>query len=36
MNRWIPCSERLPEKGKYVLTTIVGTDFIMIEEKELR
>lgn len=26
--RWIPCSERLPEKHQMVITTIVGTDVI--------
>ena len=26
--RWIPCSERLPEKHQMVLTTIIGTDVI--------
>lgn len=26
--RWIPCSERLPEKHQMVITTIVGSDVI--------
>ena len=28
VERWIPCSERLPEKHQMVITTIVGTDVI--------
>lgn len=28
VERWIPCSERLPEKNQMVITTIVGTDVI--------
>ena len=26
LNRWIPCSERLPEKHRMVITTIKGVD----------
>lgn len=28
VGRWIPCSERLPEKHQMVITTIIGTDVI--------
>lgn len=32
--RWISCSERLPEDGKLVLTTIRGIDFIHLRDDE--
>lgn len=32
--RWIPCSERLPEDGELVLTTIRGIDFIHLRDDE--
>lgn len=32
--RWIPCSERLPEEGQMVLTTIKGTDLIRVMDGE--
>lgn len=31
---WILCSERLPEKCELVLTTIRGTDLIVLEDGE--
>lgn len=30
--QWIPCSERLPEEGRFVLTTIIGTDIVYQDE----
>lgn len=32
--RWIPCSERLPEKHQMVITTIIGTDVIRMSPGE--
>lgn len=32
--RWIPCSERLPEKYTMVLTTTIGTDFVIQRDNE--
>ena len=34
VGKWIPCSERLPEDGRLVLTTIIGTDIIYLDECE--
>ena len=33
-NQWIPCSERLPEEGRFVLTTIIETDIVYQDEGE--
>lgn len=32
--RWIPCSDRLPEKHQMVITTIIGTDVIRMSPGE--
>ena len=32
--RWIPCSERLPEPYAHVILTIRGTDMIKVEDGE--
>lgn len=32
--RWIPCSEKLPEEGKMVLTTTIGTDIVIQHDNE--
>ena len=32
--RWIPCSERLPEENKMVLTTTIGTDIVIQHDDE--
>lgn len=34
VNRWIPCSERLPEQGERVIVAIFGSDMIMPNEGE--
>lgn len=34
VNRWIPCSERLPEKGERVIVAIFGSDMIMPNDGE--
>lgn len=34
VNRWIPCSERLPEQGKRVIVAIFGSDMIIPNEGE--
>lgn len=34
VNRWIPCSERLPEPGERVIVAIFGSDMIMPNEGE--
>lgn len=34
VNRWIPCSERLPEKDVEVLVAIYGTDYHFVNDGE--
>lgn len=34
VNRWIPCSERLPEQGERVIVAIFGSDMIIPNEGE--
>jgi hypothetical protein len=34
VQKWIPCSERLPEQGERVIVAIFGSDMIMPNEGE--